>query len=543
MRLRMSAETMQRLRTRLLLITGLTTTFQVFFAVGQQAHANEFSDWSCKHIPFADKICHTVEATNKAIDFMSDPLGYIAQFFNNAVTSLFTQMIKALLSTTRIDWGNPGFLRTYTMAFAASSVLTVILWLFAVAKRALQGVPPLQALGESIGFLLMSVVVSALAPAAVAYVTELFDEAAEAMFAPVAGDAASMVVTVTSAMAALMAIPGGAVIVLFLAMGMLTAIAGVWLELIVRNALILSGLVFGASVFSGLVDKSLWNHNKRWVGVMGAIIASKYVTFTTIALATGMLASSGHGDTSVVQSFATVFTALALLFLALFLPFTLAKFLPLMGDELQHMYQARDDLKGRAQNLGSQAGDTFGELKSRFGGRGGGGGDGADDGGGGGGDGGEEVDGSEEAAGAEGAAASTGVGAAAVAAKKGVDMAKDQAEQAAERGVDGATAGTGDDTHGAPDTPPTGPGSGPGSGPDAGPDAGPGGPGAGGPAGSGTGASEPGPGGPGGFPEDHAPPPSAPAGGETDGGAPPAWPPSEPAAHEPPPEPDGDQPR
>ncbi len=531
MRLRMSAETMQRLRTRLLLITGLTTTFQVFFAVGQQAHANAFSDWSCKHIPFADKICHTVEATNKAIDFMSDPLGYIAQFFNNAVTSLFTQMIKALLSTTRIDWGNPGFLRTYTMAFAASSVLTVILWLFAVAKRALQGVPPLQALGESIGFLLMSVVVSALAPAAVAYVTELFDEAAEAMFAPVAGDAASMVVTVTAAMAALMAIPGGAVIVLFLAMGMLTAIAGVWLELIVRNALILSGLVFGASVFSGLVDKSLWNHNKRWVGVMGAIIASKYVTFTTIALATGMLASSGHGDTSVVQSFATVFTALALLFLALFLPFTLAKFLPLMGDELQHMYQARDDLKGRAQNLGSQAGDTFGELKSRFGGRGGsgGGGDGADDDGGG--DGGEAS--GEEAAGAEGAAASTGVGAAAVAGKKGVDMAKDQAEQAAERGVDGATAGTDDDTHGAPDTPPTGPGSG------SGPDAGPGGPG-----GSGTGAGEPGPGGPGGFPEDHTPPPSAPAGGESGGEAPPpSWPPSEPPAHEPPPEPEGDQPR
>ncbi|WP_252395966.1 hypothetical protein [Streptantibioticus parmotrematis] len=515
----MSAETMQRLHIRLLLITALTITFQVFFVAGQ-ARANGFSDWSCKNIPFADTICHTVESTNRAIDFVSDPLGYIAQFFNNAVTSLFTQMVKALLSTTRIDWGNPGFLRTYTMAFAASSVLTVILWLFAVAKRALQGVPPLQALGESTGFLLISVAVSALAPAAVAYVTEMFDEAAEAMFAPVAGDAASMVVTVTGAMATLMAIPGGSVIVLFLAMGMLTAVAGVWLELIVRNALILAGLVFGTSVFSGLVDKSLWNHNRRWAGVMGAVIASKYVTLTTIALATGMLASSVHGDTSVVQAFATVFTALALLCLALFLPFTLARFLPLMGDELQHMHQARDDLKGRAQNLGSQAGDTFGELRSRFGG---GGGEDADDGGGG-----REGGGGEEAAGAEGAAASTGVGAAVAGGKKGVDMAKDQAQQAAERGVDGTTAGTGDDTQGAP---PTGPDLGSGT------DASPGGPG-----GSGSSADEPGPEGTARFSEVHAPPPSAPTGAETTG-PPPPWPPSEPAPHEPPSEPEGDQPR
>lgn len=541
MRLHTSAETRQRLCTRLLVLMGVTTTFQVLLAA-RQAHANEFSDWSCKNIPFADKICHTVEATNKAVDFMSDPLGYIAQFFNNAVTSLFTQMIKGLLSPTRIDWGDPGFLRTYSMAFAASAVLTVILWLIAAAKRALQGVPPLQALGESIGLLLISVVVSALAPAAVAYATELFDEAAEAMFAPAAGDAASMVVTVTAAMAALMSIPGGAVIVIFLAMCMLTAVVGVWLELIVRNALILAGLVFGTSVFSGLVDKSLWNHTKRWIGVMGAIIASKYVTLTTIALATGMLSTSGHGDVSVVQAFGTVFTALALLFLALFLPFSLAKFLPLVGDELQHMYQARDDLKGRAQNLTSQVGDTFGELRSRFSGASEGEGDGsaqigggvAAGGGDGGGDGGDTGAG-EEAAGAETAAASTGVGAAVVAGKKGVDTAKAQAEKAAGRAVDGATAGTDDDAAAAPDTPSPSPETG-----------------EGGAVADGSGTVESGPGGPAGVSTDPVPPLATPAhdhtAGDGDGvgapaAAPLAWPPSEPAVEESAPELDGDQPR
>ncbi|MCP9960830.1 hypothetical protein LUX05_04530 [Streptomyces somaliensis] len=399
----------------------------------------------------------------------------------------------------------------------------------------------MRALGESIGFLLISVVVSALAPAAVAYVTELFDEAAEAMFAPVVGDAASMVVAVTTGMAALMAIPGGAVIVIFLAMCMLTAVAGVWLELIVRNALILSGLVFGTSVFSGLVDKSLWNHTKRWIGVMAAVIASKYVTLTTIALATGVLSTNGHGDVSVVQAFGTVFTAIALLFLALFLPFSLTKFLPLVGDELQHMYQTRDDLKGRAQHLGNQVGDTFGELRSRFGGTSDGGGDGASEVGGGGATGSDEGGAAREqtgaggkAAGTEGAAASTGVGAAAVAGKKAVDRTKEQAEEAAGRAVDGATAGTGGDTSAAPDAPPTGPDTGVGEA-----------------VGSGPGTVGSGSDGLAGVSSEPMPPPDAPAHDHTTGvvdgvgapeTAPPPWPPSEPVDEEPAPQPD-DQPR
>ena len=170
----MQAETRYRVRTRLTWIVGFTATISIMLAPGQ-AQANEFSDWSCKNIPFADKVCGVVEKTNEAIDFASDPLGYIAQFFNNAVTSIFTQMMKALGSTTRIDWQDPGFLRTYTMAFAASTVLTVIYWLIAVAKRAIQGVPPLQALAESIGFLLMSVLVSAFAPLAIAYTVRIVD--------------------------------------------------------------------------------------------------------------------------------------------------------------------------------------------------------------------------------------------------------------------------------------------------------------------------------------------------------------------------------
>ncbi|WP_416969393.1 hypothetical protein [Streptomyces sp. 4F14] len=447
----MSAETQYRVRTRLVWMAGLTATLTLMLA--PQARANDFSDWSCANIPFADRVCKVVEKTNQAIAFGVDPLGYIAQFFNNAVTSLFTQMMKALGSTTRVDWQDPGFLRTYTMSFAASTVLTVILWLIGVAKRAIQGVHPVQALGEAVGFLLMAVMVSAFAPLAVAYTVRLFDEAAEAMFKPVAGDAADMVVTVTTAMLGLMAIPGGAVIVIFFSLALLGAVAGVWLELVVRNALILCGLVFGPTVYSGLVDRDLWGHTKRWCGVMLAVIASKYVTFTVLALATGMLASDSP-EPSLAQSFATVFTAMALLFLATYMPFQLSKFLPAFGDELRDMYAARDDLKGRAKNAGSQVGDSYGELKSRMGGdggsRGGSGGGGEADAA----DGDALSGGAAESGAAEGAAAATGVGAAAVAVKKGVDKAKDEAGAAVERGVDGASAGM--DADGSPAASPPG---------------------------------------------------------------------------------------
>ncbi|MFC1435345.1 hypothetical protein ACEZDB_32365 [Streptacidiphilus sp. N1-3] len=430
----MSAEAISRLAARLRLVVVMSVVLQLFFA--GRARANGVSDWTCTHIPFADKVCSVVEDTNKTVDFVKDPLGYIAQFFNNAVTTILGEMIKALLSTTTIDWSNAGFIRTYAMAFAASTMLTVFLWLIAVAKRALQGVPPLQALSESIGFLLLSVVVTALAPAAVASVTQLFDMAAAAMFAPVASDAGSLAGTITVAMGGLMVIPGGQIIVIFLALAMLSAVAGVWIELIIRDALILSGLVFGATVFSGLVDRNLWGHCKKWVGVMAGIIASKYITFTTLALGTGLLTQSGTGPPSVGQSFATVFTGIGLMWMALYLPFTLAKFLPFVGDELQAMYSAKEDFKGRAQNAGGKVGDTFGELKDRLGSK-----DGEGEGGAGAAEGVTES-GSETGA-AELGASATGVGAAAVAAEKGIDTVKDETKDAAERGASNATGGEG----------------------------------------------------------------------------------------------------
>uniref|UniRef100_UPI002F9066AF hypothetical protein n=1 Tax=Kitasatospora sp. NBC_01519 TaxID=2903576 RepID=UPI002F9066AF len=329
------------------------------------------------------------------------------------------------MGITQIDWGNAGFIRTYTMAFGASVVLTVVLWLVAVAKRALQGVNPVQALGESIGYLLLSVMTSAFAPLGIAYVTQIFDGIAEAMLSPVTQDLPKIGAVLATMLLVLLVIPGGPLIVLAVGFFLLMAVLGVWLEIIVRNALIYTGLVFGPTVFAGLVDKDLWGHTKRWFGIVVGIIASKYVTFTTLALASGLLAGRSSEKASVAQAFGTCLTAVALFFLALYLPFQVAKFIPILGDQLQDVFSSRKQMEGGLSNVAQSAKSSFGDLKSKLSGSS----DGDDR---------DDEDGEEIGAAAAGGGTTPGVGLAKAAQEQG----QQEVKAAAMRGVDGATAAT-----------------------------------------------------------------------------------------------------
>ncbi|MFE7528081.1 hypothetical protein ACFU7Y_20535 [Kitasatospora sp. NPDC057542] len=332
------------------------------------------------------------------------------------------------MGITQIDWGNAGFIRTYTMAFGASVVLTVVLWLVAVAKRAIQGVNPVQALGESIGYLLLSVMTSAFAPLGIAYVTQIFDGIAEAMLWPVTQDLPKIGTVLGGMLIVLLVLPGGPLIVLAVGFFLLMAVLGVWLEIIVRNALIYTGLVFGPTVFAGLVDKDLWGHTKRWFGIVVGIIASEYVTFTTLALASSLLAGKSSENASVAQAFGTCLTAVALFFLALYLPFQVAKFIPILGDQLQDVFSSRKQMEGGLSNVAQSAKSSFGDIKSKL--SSGSDGNDGDDGG--------SEGGAEIGAAAAGGGAAPGIGLAKAAQERG----QQEVKAAAMRGVDGATAAT-----------------------------------------------------------------------------------------------------
>lgn len=317
-----------------------------------------------------------------------------------------------------IDWGNPGFLRLYGLVFALSTVFTMVQWLISVVKRAVRGVPLGQAAMENVGYLLMSVVVAGFMPAAVATTVDFVDSAAEAILGDYIAEVFVGGLVIFTALAAITVLSSGAgvVIAIPIALMILFAVFGLWVMLIVRNALILLGLIFGPLVFSGLVDKDLWGHTRKWVGIMGGIIASKLGIYLALALAGALLdgVAASADRITLPQAIGTCITFVALLFIALFMPFQVAKWLPIVGDEMQAMAQIKDEAGQRAKSVKAKQDDMKTQAASKS---------------------------SSGGAGGATAAASKAAppAAAAMAVKDGLDQVRDQTIQAAKDGANNAS--------------------------------------------------------------------------------------------------------
>ncbi|MFD6465390.1 hypothetical protein [Streptomyces goshikiensis] len=329
-----------------------------------------------------------------------------------------------MMQITEIDWGNPGFLRLYGLVFALSAVLTAVMWLISVVKRAVRGIPIGQAIMENIGYLLMSVVVAGFSPLAVALTVDFVDTAAEELLGDYIAEVFVGGLVVFTALAAIsMLMPGvGVVIAIPIALGILLAVFGLWVMLVVRNALILMGLIFGPIVFSGLVDKDLWGHTKKYVGILGGIIASKLGICLALALAGALL--DGMADSvdriTLPQAIGTCITFLALLFIALFMPFQVAKWIPFVGDELQSMHQVKEEAGQRAKAAKAKQDDMKSQAANKQSG----------------------------GAGKAGAAKAAGPAGAALAIKEAADNVRDQTKQAAQDGANNAAGGGGQSSGG-----------------------------------------------------------------------------------------------
>ncbi|MFF8431049.1 hypothetical protein ACF07Y_39130 [Streptomyces sp. NPDC016566] len=262
---------------------------------------------------------------------------------------------------TAVDWSNPAFLRFYGQVFALASALTAMMWLVSVVKRAVRGVPLAQAVMENVGYLLLSVVVTAFAPLAVCYVVGLADSAAEALLGEYIWDVFVGGALIFAFLGLIIGVTGGfgAIIAIPIASMLIFAVFGLWVMLVVRSAMILLGLVFGPLVFSGLVDRDLWGHTRKWAGIMGGIIASKFGMYLALGLAGAILDGVTDVDkVTIPQAIGGCITFLALLFLALLMPFQVAKWLPFVGDELQALHQAKSEAGQRAKSFLGQAAQT-----------------------------------------------------------------------------------------------------------------------------------------------------------------------------------------
>ncbi|MFD7580557.1 hypothetical protein [Kitasatospora sp. NPDC059817] len=271
-----------------------------------------------------------------AIDFAKDPLGFLLQKLTEANLWFLRKMLELIQATTKVDLTSPGFLKQYTIIFAASSLLTVALWLIAVAKRAVRGVSVTTAVGEAIGFLVLQFTVNALTPGALALLLKAIDEVT-AVFEPYATENFKpFLENILTVMAGNPTEGVGQLLVVNLIM-MLGALL-MWVELLIRGAAIYVAVALGPIVNAGLVDRDLWNKSKKWLGGIFAIGLSKPVLFALLGLGGAVLSDSTGSMSDAVSK--TLVGALILL-LAVFASATLYKWVPAFGDQMAELHHTR----------------------------------------------------------------------------------------------------------------------------------------------------------------------------------------------------------
>ncbi|MET8179850.1 hypothetical protein [Streptomyces sp. NPDC005336] len=271
-----------------------------------------------------------------------DPAASLARGCADAASWLIGKLSKLVKETANVDFTNEAFLRQYAVVFAASTVLTLILWLLAVAKRAIRGVPLGEALSEAIGFLWLTVLASAFTPLILYTVVTATDAVTDAIASGTGADNDAFFGSFAQALKRDEDIGGGPIMLIVVSLVTILAAGVLCLELVIRAALLYVGALLGTAVYSGLVDKNMWGHVRRWAGIMIAVILVKPVIVTVLALAGALSASGGKPD-----AFSAVVSGLSIIILAIFASAMIYRFVPGFGDEIVKARSASADPASR----------------------------------------------------------------------------------------------------------------------------------------------------------------------------------------------------
>ncbi|MFE2060164.1 MULTISPECIES: hypothetical protein [unclassified Streptomyces] len=316
-------------------------------------------------------------STPPITDDAMDPLTSLARGCADAAAYLVGKLSEAVESTATVDFTNSTFRTQYAVVFAASTILTLVLWLFAVAKRAIRGVPFTTAISEAIGFLWLTVLASAFTPLILYVVVSATDGVTEVISTATGGQNDVFFGSFAEALKKGNDIGGGPIMLIVVSLVSILAAGILWLELVIRAALLYVGALLGVVVYSGLVDKNMWGHVRRWAGIMIAVIMVKPVIVIVLGLAGALSADDGP------NAFSAVVSGLAIILLAIFASAMIYRFVPGFGDEIQgartNRKQATDGSQAAAM-ISSPAALVSQGIKThsgRGGGEGGGGGGGA----------------------------------------------------------------------------------------------------------------------------------------------------------------------
>ncbi|MFI9765101.1 hypothetical protein ACIHFB_45145 [Streptomyces sp. NPDC051963] len=257
-----------------------------------------------------------------------DPLSSLAKGCADAAAWTINKLSDAVQDTANVDFTNAKFLQQYAVVFAASTILTLLLWLLAAAKRAVRGVPLSTAIGEAIGFLWLTVLASAFTPLVLYTVVSATDGVTDVLAKTTGNQTDTFFGTFSGALEKGEDIGGGPIMLIVVSLVSILAAGILWLELVIRAALLYVGALLGTVVYAGLVDKNLWGHVRRWAGIMIAVILVKPVIVIVLGLA-GALSTDDGPD-----AFSAVVSGLAIILLAIFASAMIYRFVPGFGDEI-----------------------------------------------------------------------------------------------------------------------------------------------------------------------------------------------------------------
>ncbi|MEV0483880.1 hypothetical protein AB0I69_25135 [Streptomyces sp. NPDC050508] len=280
----------------------------------------------------AKDICETgkggaTSGTTPSTTDTLDPLSSLAKGCAEAASWTIDKLSVAVKDTATVDFTNSKFLQQYAVVFAASTILTLLLWLLAVAKRAVRGVPLTTAISEAVGFLWLTVIASAFTPLILYTVVSATDGITDVL-AKTTGNQDTFFGNFSGALAKGNNIGGGPIMLIVVSLVSILAAGVLWLELVIRAALLYVGALLGTVVYAGLVDKNLWGHVRRWAGIMIAVILVKPVIVIVLGLA-GALSTADGPD-----SFSAVVSGLAIILLAIFASAMIYRFVPGFGDDI-----------------------------------------------------------------------------------------------------------------------------------------------------------------------------------------------------------------
>ncbi|MFG2833135.1 hypothetical protein ACGFWI_37815 [Streptomyces sp. NPDC048434] len=243
-----------------------------------------------------------------------DPLTSLAHSTAKAAAWTARRLGDVIGSPNQVDFTNASFLQQYAVLFAATSVLVMVLWLFAVMKRAIRGAPMITAMREAIGLLWLAVGATAFTPL-ILYVVVQATSAVTTVLVAALGSTTTGGDVYDALAADLLAgqLPGGPLIVLVVSLATVVLCGALMLLLVLRALALYAGAMLGIVVYAGLIDREWWPHVRKWSGIMAAIIGVEPIIVIMLGLSAVLRGQHGHVLTGLAVTLATLGVSVGLI--------------------------------------------------------------------------------------------------------------------------------------------------------------------------------------------------------------------------------------